>query len=197
MAIDAARSRACTLPIKHGTRDRESPYFWAGNAIANRRTRGGRSRGRQRRIEQQLLASRTRPEIFRDRHRHWLFVFRPRVSIGYGNPFWRWVGIDANPAVSNKYLAGYAGLRLALPILEIRAGARYTRDWSQSYLAPLPGYDRLDFESQALPLSSYTNLEAEATGGFPLGPGVFSRSRAAPTSPAFHRAFMFTTTPCA
>jgi hypothetical protein len=97
--------------------------------------------------------------------------FRPRVSFGYGKPFWRWVGIDANPAVSNKYLAGYAGLRLALPILEIRAGARYTRDWSQSYLAPAPSYDRLAFESQALGLSSYTNLEAEATGGFPLGPG--------------------------
>jgi hypothetical protein len=97
--------------------------------------------------------------------------FRPRVSVGYGKPFWRWIGIDANPAVSNKYLAGYAGLRLALPIVELRAGARYTRDWSQYYLAPGAGYDRIEFESQALSLSSYTNLEAEATGGFPLGPG--------------------------
>lgn len=93
------------------------------------------------------------------------------MSVGYGKPFWRWIGIDANPAVSNKYLAGYAGLRLALPIVELRAGARYTRDWAQSVLAPQNGYDRLEFESQTLGLASYTNLEAEATGGFPLGPG--------------------------
>ncbi len=97
--------------------------------------------------------------------------FRPRVSVGYGKPFWRWIGIDANPAVSNKYLAGYCGLRLALPILEVRAGARYTRDWSQSFLAPQPKYDRIEFESQSLSISQYTNLEAEATGGVPLGPG--------------------------
>ena len=96
---------------------------------------------------------------------------RPRASFGYGKPFWRWVGIDLNPAVSSHYLAAYGGLRFALPFVEARLGARYTFDLQQYYLIPAPEFNRLSFESQALERSTYTNIEAEVSGGVPLGPG--------------------------
>jgi len=97
--------------------------------------------------------------------------FRPRVSLGYGKPFWRWIGIDANPQASNRFLGGYAGLRAALPMLEFRLGARYVWEFQQSYLTPMDSYHRIDFESTTLGRSSYTALEGEITGGFPVGPG--------------------------
>jgi hypothetical protein len=96
---------------------------------------------------------------------------RPRVSFGYGRPFWKWIGIDANPQGSNRFLGAYAGLRATLPFLDFRLGARYVWAFQQYYLQPADSYHRIDFESQALTRSKYTTLEAELTGSIPLGPG--------------------------
>jgi hypothetical protein len=96
---------------------------------------------------------------------------RPRVSFGYGRPFWSWVGVDANPQVSNYFLGGYGGLRLALPMLDLRVGPRYVFAFQHHLLKPMPSYGRLDFESQSEARSKYLALEAEATSSIPAGPG--------------------------
>ncbi|MEO8874957.1 MAG: hypothetical protein ABI461_05155 [Polyangiaceae bacterium] len=98
--------------------------------------------------------------------------FRPRISLGYGKPFRTWVGVDVNPQAADRFLGAYAGLRAALPNLELRVGARYVWEFQQAYLTPMDGFHRFDFQSTALGRSSYTALEAELTGAFPLGPGA-------------------------
>lgn len=97
---------------------------------------------------------------------------RPRLSLGYGKPFYRWVGVDVNPVAYNRYLAGYGGLRFALPLVDLRVGGRYVWALQQSYLKPIDHYHRLDLESQDLGRSKYVSLEAELTAGLPLGPGA-------------------------
>jgi hypothetical protein len=97
---------------------------------------------------------------------------RPRLSLGYGKPFSKWVGIDVNPIATNRYIAGYGGLRFALPFVDLRVGGRYVWALQQSYLKPIARYHRLDIESQDLGRSKYVSLEAELTFGLPLGPGT-------------------------
>lgn len=96
---------------------------------------------------------------------------RPRVSVGYGHPFWSWVGVDANPQVSINFLGAYAGLRAALPFVDVRAGGRYVFPFQRSYLAPRASFDRLALEDRQLARSTYLSLEAELSGGIPAGPG--------------------------
>lgn len=97
--------------------------------------------------------------------------FRPRVSVGYGRPFRSWVGIDANPQVSTYFAGGYAGLRFALPLVDLRIGPRYVFAWQHHFLRERPTYGRLEFESQQEARSKYLALEAELTGAIPAGPG--------------------------
>jgi hypothetical protein len=96
---------------------------------------------------------------------------RPRVSLGYGHPFWTWIGVDANPQISNNFLGAYAGLRAALPFVDVRGGWRYVFPYNRSYLAPQDHYSRLAIEDRTLARSTYTALEAEVSGGVPVGPG--------------------------
>ncbi len=98
---------------------------------------------------------------------------RPRASFGYGRPFEKWVGVDLNPQGSNRFLGAYGGLRFALPLVNLRVGARYVWAFQQHYLVPAAHYHRLDFESQTLARSVYTSLEAELTANLPAGPGAF------------------------
>ena len=63
------------------------------------------------------------------------------------------------------------GLRAAIPLVDLRVGARYVWDFQQYYLVPANSYHRIDFQSQELSRASYTTLEAEITGNVPLGPG--------------------------
>lgn len=96
---------------------------------------------------------------------------RPRVSFGYGRPFWTWIGIDVNPQLSNNFLAGYAGLRLALPMVDLRVGPRYVVALQHHFLLDHTHFSRLDFESQTEGRSKYLAMEAELSGAVPLGPG--------------------------
>lgn len=96
---------------------------------------------------------------------------RPRVSIGYGRPFHKWFGIDANPTVQNFGFGAYAGLRLDIPYFDIRAGARYFGSFQRSYLRPDTSYDRYEMESTALGRSRVLTLETEANLTVPVGPG--------------------------
>jgi hypothetical protein len=97
---------------------------------------------------------------------------RPRVQLGYGKPFHKWIGIEANPSISSNSTGGYAGMRLDLPNFDIRVGARQTYSFQRSYLLPKVEYDRYDLESTALPRTNLTTLETEANFSIPVGPGA-------------------------
>ncbi len=98
---------------------------------------------------------------------------RPRTSVGYGQPFHRWLGIDFNPTISPSAVGGYAGLRFSLPVADLRVGARYYHSLTRSFLPPRQIYDQdaadLRIDGQQ---ADYVTLEAELTLSPELGPGV-------------------------
>lgn len=96
---------------------------------------------------------------------------RPRAIVGYGRPFWTWIGFEANPQVSQRFLGGYAGIRGELPFFDLRLGSRYVFSFQQAYLRPREEYGRLQLESRELPRSTYYDFEAEVSGAVPFGPG--------------------------
>jgi hypothetical protein len=96
---------------------------------------------------------------------------RPRASIGYGQPHWQWIGMDANPIIGSSGLGFYSGLRLAIPHFDVRAGARAFYSFQHSFLVPHDHFSRLDSEDRSQPTSRYVTLEAEATLRFRVGWG--------------------------
>jgi hypothetical protein len=100
----------------------------------------------------------------------WTYL-RPRASVGYGKPFGKWVGVDANPIIAGIGLGGYGGLRLSLPRFDIRVGPRYFAAFNRNYLNPRGSYNRLDLDSTAGDPSRVVTYEVEAEGSFPAGPG--------------------------
>ena len=96
---------------------------------------------------------------------------RPRGAIGYGRPFWTWIGVEANPQVSQRFLGGYAGVRAELPFVDLRVGSRYVFSFQQAYLDPREAYGRLELESRDRARGTYLSYEAELSGAVPLGPG--------------------------
>ncbi len=50
--------------------------------------------------------------------------FRPRLTLGYGAPFWSFVGVDAHWLTTNSFSQPYLGWRASLPFLDVQMGAR-------------------------------------------------------------------------
>ncbi|MEO6601276.1 MAG: hypothetical protein ABIQ16_15470, partial [Polyangiaceae bacterium] len=100
------------------------------------------------------------------------FVYvRPRLSLGYGRPFTQWIGVDANPIVSQTGLGAYAGLRIEVPHLDFRFGPRYFSSFEHTYLERQVRYSRLDLEKASGQRARTLTLEAELDLNFDLGPG--------------------------
>ncbi len=97
---------------------------------------------------------------------------RPRVQLGWGKPFHKWIGLEANPTISTSAGGAYVGVRLDIPHFDIRVGGRQTYSFDRSYLDPKVEYDRYDLESTAKPRTFLTTLETEANFSIPLGPGA-------------------------
>ena len=100
----------------------------------------------------------------------WVYL-RPRLSVGYGNPFKTWFGVDVNAIVGGAGLGGYGGLRLALPRFDLRVGPRYFAAFNRDNLNPQKSYNRVDLDSTAGTPSRVITFEAEAEASVPLGPG--------------------------
>ncbi len=98
-----------------------------------------------------------------------MLFFRPRVSVGYGQPHWRWMGVEANPIISSEGIGLYAGFRAALPFIDIRIGGRYRYTFRRSFLEPRASYEREDIELRDGPPSNYLSWEVEVTGSLPFG----------------------------
>ncbi len=100
----------------------------------------------------------------------WVYL-RPRLSLGYGRPFSSWIGIDVNPLISGNGLGAYSGVRLSLPRVDFRLGARYFGAFTREYLPPQRRYNRLDLDLTISEPSRVLTYEAEIEASFPLGPG--------------------------
>jgi hypothetical protein len=100
------------------------------------------------------------------------FIYvRPRVSIGYGRPFTKWIGIDANPVVSSAGIGAYGGLRFALPFGDLRIGPRYFYAFNHTDLAVKDSYERIELETSSGENAKTLTYEAELDFSIPLGPG--------------------------
>jgi hypothetical protein len=100
------------------------------------------------------------------------FVYiRPRVSLGYGRPFTRWFGVDANPIAQTSGLGAYGGLRVEIPHLDWRIGGRYFSSFEHTFLLPQDSYDRIDFERRVSDKARTLTWESELDLSFDLGPG--------------------------
>jgi hypothetical protein len=94
---------------------------------------------------------------------------RPRFAFGYGQPYWRWLGLEAYPVLSLGGVGQYLGFGASLPGLSLRAGGRYTYPFSRAYLTPQDSFSRLDLDIRGgNPKAQYLALEAELTGTIPL-----------------------------
>ncbi len=100
----------------------------------------------------------------------WTYL-RPRASVGYGKPFGTWIGFDVNPIISGAGIGAYAGLRIALPRLDIRVGPRYYFSFNRRYLNPRGSYNNLDLDSSLGGAARILTYEAEAEASAPFGPG--------------------------
>jgi len=96
---------------------------------------------------------------------------RPKFMLGYGLPYWRWIGLEAYPLVSLGSVGQYAGISGALPGVAARIGGRYSLPFSRSFLLPQDSYSRLDIDSLQGPTADYLALEAEVTGSIPVPAG--------------------------
>lgn len=96
---------------------------------------------------------------------------RPRFQVGFGRPHWLWGGVELNPIVSLNGFGGYAGLRGALPSVDLRVGARGFMSFERSFLEARTSHDRVSLASTANAQARYVTLEAELNGHLRLGPG--------------------------
>jgi hypothetical protein len=96
---------------------------------------------------------------------------RPRFGVGYGLPYWRWIGLETYPIVSLGSVGGYAGIGAAVPGLQFRAGGRYTFPFSRFYLQPRESFTRFDTELREGDRATYLSLEAELSGTVPVPAG--------------------------
>lgn len=101
----------------------------------------------------------------------YLYV-RPEIAVGWGKPHWHYVEIEAFGTIAGGGIGQYGGVRLALPHVELRSGARYQFAFDRFLFARRESYDRFSIESRATDLKSrYTSLEAELVGTVPIGTG--------------------------
>jgi hypothetical protein len=87
---------------------------------------------------------------------------KPQLAVGYGRPYWHWVGLHTYPLVSLGGIGHYAGIAGEIPGLQLRGGARYYYPFSRSFLLPDDSFSRREIENLQGPKADYLALEAEA-----------------------------------
>lgn len=98
---------------------------------------------------------------------------RPHLTLGWGAPFWHFVGVDAYAIATNSFTSAYAGWRANLPFLDVQWGARWVYPYNRRRLPKQESYRPGD-----LPLgddderSTYRVIELEVTPLAPLFGGI-------------------------
>lgn len=98
---------------------------------------------------------------------------RPHVTLGYGAPFWHFVGVDAFAIATNEFAAAYVGWRANLPFLDVQMGYRATQPYDRRELPVKDSYvaddlPRRDGDENA----TYGAVEFEVTPLAPVPGGV-------------------------
>ena len=96
---------------------------------------------------------------------------KPKFAVGYGQPYWRWIGVEAWPLVSTSGVGGYGGIGGAVPGLSFRAGSRYVYPFSRTYLDPKDSYSRQDLDLVEGDRATYMALEGEVAATIPVPAG--------------------------
>ncbi len=97
-----------------------------------------------------------------------LVYAKPQVAVGYGRPFWSWVGVEAFGLTTNSFGGGFVGVRGALPFVSLSLGARDSYSYVRSYL-PIKQHYTVDDVSRAPgEHARYVTLEAEAFAVAPV-----------------------------
>ena len=103
----------------------------------------------------------------------WAYV-HPKFNAGVGKPFYRWIGVDAQPLVSGSGAGLYGGAHAQVPLLDLRAGARYFSPFDRKMLSQSPRHTRDELEGLDGPDANALTLEGELRGAVSLpGGGPF------------------------
>ncbi len=86
---------------------------------------------------------------------------RPQIAVGWGKPHWHFVQAEGYAGFSGSGIGQYAGIRAALPLVELRVGARYQASYQRAFMARKDTYNRRDLEQEEGPASRYMTIEAE------------------------------------
>ena len=96
---------------------------------------------------------------------------RPRFDFGYGQPYWKWVGVETYPLVALSGLGYYGGIHAVVPGLTLRVGSRYVLPFRRGLLPPQERYRRSDLDLDSGPRADYWAFEAEAVVTVPVSIG--------------------------
>jgi hypothetical protein len=98
---------------------------------------------------------------------------RPHVTVGWGAPFWQFVGVDAYGIATNSFSGGYAGWRASLPWLDVQWGWRIIYPYARRWLPKKDAYVPADLElGEGDERSVYSVVELEVTPLAPVLGGV-------------------------
>jgi hypothetical protein len=101
-----------------------------------------------------------------------LVYAKPQVALGYGKPYWSWVGLEAYALSTHSLGAGYVGVRGALPFANASFGVRDSYSYTHSFLVARDRYDADDLARDG-PRARYLTLETEAFAAMPV-PGGYA-----------------------
>jgi hypothetical protein len=102
------------------------------------------------------------------------FIYaRPHLTLGWGAPFWQFVGLDAYALSTNSFASAYLGWRASLPFLDVQWGWRGVVPYNRRYLPPSDRHSAGDLaRNDDAERSVYQVVELEITPLAPLLHGV-------------------------
>lgn len=98
------------------------------------------------------------------------FIYgRPRVTLGYGAPFWNFVGVDAYWMSTNSFSAPYVGWRASLPFLDAMFGVRRNLPYNRRILEVRDHHDQQELSLEdGGERSAYTAVDFELNAVAPV-----------------------------
>jgi hypothetical protein len=99
---------------------------------------------------------------------------KAQVAVGYGQPYWMWIGVEAFPITTYEFAAFYAGLRAYLPFADLALGARDNYSYKFGFLEERAQHDSAEVKGSN-GNARYLAWEACLSGGapVPLGYALF------------------------
>jgi hypothetical protein len=90
------------------------------------------------------------------------------LDLGYGKPFWMWVGFQGWALATTESAMGSAGFKIGLPIFELSGGLRFVSPFERGPLPRQESYDSAALERTREHGQLYTAFDLDAIGYVPL-----------------------------